>query len=119
MFPACIYLIKLAVVVSYLKIFTGKLDRFCIYSNIVFLPWIGLILALLMAFQCSPVNAFWDMTMPRDKCLAGQPVYMVAAGIDVATNIVVFMWPIRALLVPVTARLETSDLISRLVLGSM
>lgn len=44
---------------------------------------------------------------------------MVTAGIDTVTNLIVFLWPLRTVVVPVTARLETSDLISRIVLGVM
>ncbi|KAL5606306.1 uncharacterized protein BROUX77_003499 [Berkeleyomyces rouxiae] len=87
--------IKTAIMLQYLRIFTGKLRKVTIICMIMIGIWSAVVF-LLSAFSCSPVRAFWDKTIDG-KCLPNQPVWYASAAGNILTDLVIAILPIRTL----------------------
>jgi hypothetical protein len=56
----------------------------------------GLYLILTGIFGCTPVQAFWDITLPRN-CLPRDAMWFSNAGVNILTDFALFLSPLVAI----------------------
>lgn len=56
---------------------------------------IGLMIAIFVTviFQCTPVNFFWDRTIPGGHCVDTGAFYVATAGLTILTDVLVLALP--------------------------
>ncbi|KAI8935859.1 hypothetical protein NX059_007376 [Plenodomus lindquistii] len=91
---------KLSVVCLYYRIFAVSTKSFRVLSHVVS-AWIvtsGLVFTILTVFQCSPVRAFWDRSIPGYKCFKNEPWWISYATTQITTDFILLAMPIPSIL---------------------
>jgi hypothetical protein len=99
---------KMSVVCLYYRIFAVAERSFRIACHIMN-GWIitsGLAFVIATIFQCSPIAAFWDRSIPGSKCFKNEPWWISYATIQITTDIVLLLLPIRRVLALSMGRAE-------------
>lgn len=85
---------KLSILAMYLRIFTAPFYRTVIYSVIYILVISSTILFMLMLFQCTPVNYFWDKTILGGKCHFDiEKLFLYASLPNIITDVIMLALP--------------------------
>ena len=87
---------KLSILTSYLRIFptSSKPLRFLLYGTAVLVAAMGLCAVFATIFQCSPVEAAWDYTIPDAKCFNFVDFLYANAGVNIAIDFVLVAAPL-------------------------
>ncbi|KAK2736393.1 hypothetical protein FQN57_000770 [Myotisia sp. PD_48] len=89
---------KLSVLFFYLRLFyVDKKFRVACISVIVFVIVSSIAYIPPTVWQCSPIAAFWDRSIPH-KCLTPLPIWLSYAIINIVADIVVLALPIHQVL---------------------
>ncbi|KAL5606307.1 hypothetical protein BROUX41_002722 [Berkeleyomyces rouxiae] len=87
--------IKTAIMLQYLRIFTGQLRKGTIICMIVIGMWSTAIL-LVTINTCRPIRAYWDKSIDG-YCIPNLPQWYINAGGNILTDLIIAILPIRAL----------------------
>jgi hypothetical protein len=92
-YATSITLVKLSLILSYLRIFPAQRFRRLILSTgaLVVLMWICNVFAII--FQCTPVSAAWDWT-EKGRCINILSFFYVTSSINIATDLVLWFAPL-------------------------
>jgi hypothetical protein len=58
----------------------------------------GLAFSVATVFQCSPMAAFWDQSMPGSKCFKNEPWWISHATVQISTDFLLLALPFRRIL---------------------
>ncbi|KAJ5161131.1 hypothetical protein N7492_006523 [Penicillium capsulatum] len=96
-------LAKLSVLVLYTRIFNNRKFLIMAYCLMGFLAVAGLWMVLSGFVFCVPIHAFWSLDREYfgQHCLRMGPVWFTNAGIHIATDIIILLFPI-----PLFAKLQ-------------
>jgi hypothetical protein len=88
---------KCSIIASYIRLFPHDSVRRVSYATgfIVVAFWICHIFAI--CFACYPIQALWDWTIVGAKCFPLVDFFFVAAGFNIATDIILCILPIPTL----------------------
>ncbi|TVY22481.1 Satratoxin biosynthesis SC1 cluster protein [Lachnellula hyalina] len=88
-------LLKLSILVSYLRIFpeTIRWFRISIYVTIAFSAGHGTLITLLTALQCLPVASIWDTSI-TGKCIDVQAIIYAGTAFSIVDDILIMTLPI-------------------------
>lgn len=84
--------IKLSIAVFLLRLAVQRRYTYTIYTSMVVVAIWSLALFLWDIFQCSPVQAQWDYTIPDLKCVSAQEVVNGAYALSIMTIISDFLY---------------------------
>lgn len=86
---------KLSILAMYLRIFTVPFYRMVTYTVIYIIVISSTILFMMMLFQCTPVNYFWDKTIPGGEChLNIEKLFLYASLPNIISDILMLMLPL-------------------------
>ncbi|KAI9644757.1 hypothetical protein NHQ30_006784 [Ciborinia camelliae] len=86
---------KLSILAMYLRIFTVPFYRMVTYAVIYILVISSTILFMMMLFQCTPVDYFWDKSIPGGKChLDIEKLFLYASLPNIITDVVMLAIPL-------------------------
>ncbi|KAH7067240.1 hypothetical protein BKA63DRAFT_581953 [Paraphoma chrysanthemicola] len=99
MFTAVITLMKVAILLTYLKIFPSKLNKWFCRIMIVYTVVLSTIAFFFTLFQCSPVSTYWEIFkyIGTAKCLNIRAIYYFHAAQNTFSDFVIFLWPAKDL----------------------
>lgn len=92
-YATSITLVKLSLIVSYLRIFPSRDFRRLVISTgfLVVLMWICSVFVIV--FECVPVSAAWNWT-EKGKCINLLSFFYVSSSVNIATDIVLWFSPL-------------------------
>ncbi|KAL5606304.1 hypothetical protein BROUX41_002719 [Berkeleyomyces rouxiae] len=108
-------IIKTAILLQYLRIFTGQLRKVTIICMILIGMWSTAIL-LVVIFPCRPVRLFWDKSIDG-HCIPNLPQWYINSGGNILTDLVITILPIRVLWKLQLPRSQRFSLIAVFALG--
>lgn len=86
---------KLSILAMYLRIFTVPFYRMITYFVIYILVISSTILFMMMLFQCTPVDYFWDKTIVGGKCHFDiEKLFLYASLPNIITDVVMLLLPL-------------------------
>ncbi|KAI9673626.1 MAG: hypothetical protein M1817_002263 [Caeruleum heppii] len=94
LYTNAIPLIKISILLLYHRIFAIPSFRKWMYPCILFLVLFQVSTTLVDIFNCTPIKASWDKTLPNARCVDPPTLYMATAGINVATDIIILLIPL-------------------------
>ncbi|KXG51836.1 uncharacterized protein PGRI_092290 [Penicillium griseofulvum] len=104
-----IYFIKMSILFLYLRIFPEiPLFRYCVIGTMVFTTVAFIILVPMTIWQCVPIHVIWDLKREDARCLSISGVAYASAGVNIATDIAVFILPLpllRTLRAPIAQKI--------------
>ncbi|PMD33685.1 hypothetical protein L207DRAFT_589244 [Hyaloscypha variabilis F] len=103
---------KMSILFLYLRIFLNKTFRLATYITMACVLGQTIAFALVIAFQCTPVDSYWDTTIPG-KCIHSQAFVYSAAGINILEDLIIMFLPVMEL------RALKLDLRKKFALGFM
>lgn len=88
-------LVKLSILVSYLRIFpeTIRWFRISIYVTIGFSAGHGMLITLLTAFQCLPVSSIWNISI-TGKCIDIKSIIYAGTAFSIVDDLLIMTLPI-------------------------
>ncbi|KAF2997826.1 hypothetical protein E8E13_000858 [Curvularia kusanoi] len=96
-FPMCYSLIRVSIVLTYLKLFPTQTNRWLCWAlcglQIVYSLWAGLVTLL----QCKPINSYWDKTIEGWKCHSPRNQDFAILTLNSCFDLIVYTWPARYL----------------------
>lgn len=96
-------LTKVSILLLFLAVFNITTLRRITYGVLATVTVWGLWVALSNAFFCTPVRAFWNWTIPRDRCHFDRIKWFVEMYFHIALDFVIFILPmplIRSMTIP-------------------
>ncbi|KAF2245009.1 hypothetical protein BU26DRAFT_409406, partial [Trematosphaeria pertusa] len=86
---------KIAIIASYLRFIQDKSFRLAMYGTSVVIVGLWFTGVFVTIFQCRPVAAAWDFTIPGRKCIDYVDYLYASSAINVATDLIlcVLPWP--------------------------
>ncbi|KAF2034564.1 hypothetical protein EK21DRAFT_40690, partial [Setomelanomma holmii] len=91
---------KIAVVCLYYRIFAVSTRHFRIACHVMN-AWVvasGMAFIIATVFQCTPVAAFWDRSIPGFKCFKNEPWWISYATVQITTDFMLLAMPIPQIL---------------------
>jgi hypothetical protein len=85
---------KLSIITSYLRIFPHDALRRILYVTAVVCTGIGISAIFVTIFQCTPVHAAWDFTIPGSKCIPFVHFLYANAAISTLADLVLVVAPL-------------------------
>ncbi|KAK4443072.1 hypothetical protein QBC34DRAFT_337518 [Podospora aff. communis PSN243] len=85
---------KLSIITSYLRIFPHDSLRIILYVTAVVCTGIGISAIFVTIFQCTPVHAAWDFTIPGSKCIPFVHFLYANAAISTLADVVLVVAPL-------------------------
>ena len=86
---------KLSILAMYLRIFSVPFYRMITYFVIYILVISSTILFMMMLFQCTPVDYFWDKTIVGGKCHFDiEKLFLYASLPNIITDVVMLLLPL-------------------------
>ncbi|KAK2841616.1 hypothetical protein FQN49_006077, partial [Arthroderma sp. PD_2] len=118
LYKLVICLAKVSILFLYLRIFYVHqyFRRICI-CLIVFTVCSGIAFIPPTIWQCSPVSAYWDRSIPH-KCLSSFPNWLSYAIINITTDVILLILPIQQILRLQLTKRDKIALILVFLLGS-
>ncbi|KAK6506731.1 hypothetical protein TWF481_005190 [Arthrobotrys musiformis] len=116
LFVLCTTTTKLSILSFYLRLSASPTFRFLVYSGMAFALATGTSFLFVIIFQCTPINAYWDLTLPEAKCVNESAANIANAVINSLCDLYVFSLPIKDML---SLRLPLRQRISLVVLFSL
>lgn len=86
-------LAKFSILLLYLRIFLSKGFRLVTMTVIGWMICHTIAFVIVVSFQCTPVDAVWDISVPG-KCINSQAFVYAAAGFSILEDIVIMLLPI-------------------------
>lgn len=109
MFPMCYSLIRISILLTYLKLFPSQTNRWLCWGlcalQVVYALWAGLATIL----QCTPVTAYWDKTLDAYTCRSPRNQDFAILSLNSAFDLIVYIWPAHYLYklnIPFKSRVE-------------
>ncbi|KAH7117917.1 hypothetical protein B0J11DRAFT_441449 [Dendryphion nanum] len=109
---------KISILLQYRKIFSTRQMRWPIYIVLGICTAFGLACVISGIFTCIPVDAAWDLTkQPTAKCVKVNALYWVNASLNIFTDWLVAILPVKAVLGLQLPKRQKIVLIAILTLG--
>ncbi|KAH8691763.1 hypothetical protein GQ44DRAFT_719929 [Phaeosphaeriaceae sp. PMI808] len=99
LFTAIITLMKIAILLTYLRIFPSKTNKwFCRIMLFYTISFNGACFFVTL-FQCSPVSTYWEIFkyIGKAKCLNIKVIYYFHSAQNTFSDFVIFLWPAKEL----------------------
>ncbi|KAF3936263.1 hypothetical protein ABW19_dt0206526 [Dactylella cylindrospora] len=112
LFVLCTTATKLSILWFYLRLSASPTFRLLVHLGMFFVSATGISFLFVIIFQCSPINSYWDLTLPKAKCIDESAANIANAVINSFSDFYVFMLPVRDMLglrLPLRQRLPTSS----------
>ncbi|KAK4948100.1 hypothetical protein LTR10_013154 [Elasticomyces elasticus] len=93
MYVTALMLVKLSIVVSYLRVFPTTIFRRTMYTLSAAIVGVWLCSILITIFQCKPVQGAWDFTLPRN-CLKIVDFYYFTTAFSIFTDFLLCTLPL-------------------------
>lgn len=93
MYVTALMLVKISIVVSYLRVFPTTIFRRTMYALSVGIVCVWICSILVTIFQCHPVQGAWDFTLPRD-CLPIVKFYYFTTAFSIFTDFLLCTIPL-------------------------
>jgi hypothetical protein len=93
-YATAITLVKMSLVVSYLRIFPSRSFRRLVFSTGVLIICMWLCSIFSIMFECVPVEAAWNWEEPRARCIDVLAFFYVSSSVNIATDIVIWFAPL-------------------------
>lgn len=99
---------KISIACLYYRIFAISRNSFRIACHIMNAWIISSSLAFIIAtiFQCTPVAAFWDRTIPNFRCFKNEPWWISYATTQISTDFVLLAMPLPQIMTLSMGRTE-------------
>ncbi|EPS35235.1 hypothetical protein H072_11564 [Dactylellina haptotyla CBS 200.50] len=107
---------KISILYFYLRLSASPTFRLLVHGGIVFISLTGISFLFVVIFQCSPIRSYWDLTLPRARCIDESAANIANAVINSLCDLYVFSLPIKDML---GLRLPLRQRISLVVLFSL
>lgn len=89
--------IKTSILLQFLRFLVGaKITRFCWFMVGVCICY-GIASVFATIFFCVPVSGFWN-PKPTDKCISKQGLWLTHSGINIVTDVIIFLTPVQTVL---------------------
>lgn len=89
--------IKTSILLQFLRFLVGKkVTRFCWVMVGVCICY-GIAGVFATIFFCVPVSGFWNPS-PTDKCISKQGLWLTHSGINIFTDVIIFLIPVPTVL---------------------
>jgi hypothetical protein len=95
-YVAILGLVKLSVLVFYLRIFPQTWFRYTVYGALVFVIVSTTIISLLTIFQCKPIAYFWDRDL-HGKCININALAYANSAMSIVQDVLIVVLPIPVL----------------------
>lgn len=93
MFPMCYSLIRISILLTYLKLFPTQTNRWLCWGlcglQIVYSLWAGLTTLL----QCKPITSYWDKTIEGYTCHSPRNQDYAILTLNSSFDLIVYTWP--------------------------
>ncbi|PSN65401.1 hypothetical protein BS50DRAFT_589803 [Corynespora cassiicola Philippines] len=88
---------KMSIVCLYYRIFSVSSRSFRVACHVMngFIITSGLAFVLATVFQCQPVAAFWDRSIPGAKCFKNEPWWISYATTQITQDFMLMFLPVR------------------------
>ncbi|KAF4551619.1 Hypothetical protein D9617_13g101210 [Elsinoe fawcettii] len=96
-YQAGLVLNKVSILCQYYRIFPGKNIRLAIWIMAAVTGVYGFWSIFANMFMCTPIPYFWNRGIAGGKCLDTTAVWFANAGINIVTDIIIFLLPMPAL----------------------
>jgi len=97
LYNGCCTFTKISVCMTYLHLFPSKTNRVFSWTMIIYQTLWGIITTVLYMLQCMPVRAIWDATIFHKKCLDGHTLLTAIGALNVVSDFLIFLWPVKPL----------------------
>ncbi|KAK6362246.1 hypothetical protein TWF730_005943 [Orbilia blumenaviensis] len=98
LFVLCTATTKLSILFFYLRLSASPTFRLLVYSGMVLVLATGISFVFVIIFQCSPISAYWDLTLPKASCINESAANIANAVINSLCDLYVFSLPIKDML---------------------
>ncbi len=99
MYPFGLGVIKISVLFLYHELFPSDNFRTIIFCAMGFISAMTMACTLAFVFQCTPVRAYWVMSMWDERyCVNGGAIFTASAVLSMVTDIFILALPLRFLL---------------------
>ncbi|CAG5150169.1 uncharacterized protein ALTATR162_LOCUS2568 [Alternaria atra] len=100
LFTAIITFMKVAILLTYIRIFPSKLDKWFCRLMIFYTVSLNTACFFVTLFQCSPASTYWEIFkyINTAKCLNIKAIYYFHSAQNTFSDFVIFLWPVRNLL---------------------
>ncbi|KAF2025151.1 hypothetical protein EK21DRAFT_77115 [Setomelanomma holmii] len=100
LFTAIVTLMKVAILLTYLRIFPSRLNKWFCRSMIVYTIILSTMAFFFTLFQCNPVSTYWEIFkyIGTAKCLNVRAIYYYHSAQNTFSDFVIFLWPAKDLL---------------------
>jgi len=88
---------KSSIIFLYLRIFVGPRIRMACFIVLGFVIAYGIELFVAGIFTCTPVQFFWDKTIPGGTCINEKAAWYANAGINMVSDFVIILLPMPAI----------------------
>jgi hypothetical protein len=90
---------KISILVFYLNILRCREKFLCIasYVTLAIVSIAGIVLTFIVAFQCRPVQAAYNLAIKNPRCISFETIYLVSAPVNVGTDLAILVLPIPVL----------------------
>ncbi|KAF2730897.1 hypothetical protein EJ04DRAFT_499707 [Polyplosphaeria fusca] len=86
--------IQVSIIASYLRFIQDQRFRMCMYVTAVIIAGLWFTGVFVAIFQCTPVQAAWDFTIPNRKCINFIGYLYASSAVTVATDLVLCFLPL-------------------------
>ncbi|KAL1799857.1 hypothetical protein ACET3X_000199 [Alternaria dauci] len=100
LFTAIITFMKVAILLTYFRIFPSRLDKWFCRLMIFYTVALNTACFFVTLFQCSPASTYWEIFkyINTAKCLNIKAIYYFHSAQNTFSDFVIFLWPARNLL---------------------
>ncbi|CAN9098189.1 unnamed protein product [Alternaria alternata] len=119
LFTAIITFMKVAILLTYIRIFPSKLDKWFCRLMIFYTVSLNTACFFITLFQCSPASTYWEIFkyIGTAKCLNIKAIYYFHSAQNTFSDFVIFLWPARNLMNVQVSLRQRVTLISMFSLG--
>ncbi|USP74052.1 hypothetical protein yc1106_01326 [Curvularia clavata] len=119
LFTAIATFMKVAILLTYIRIFPAKLDRWFCHLMIFYTVSLNTACFFVTLFQCSPASTYWRIFefIGTAKCLNIKAIYYFHSGQNTLSDFIIFLWPARNLINVQVSKRQRFTLIMMFSLG--
>ncbi|KAM3422665.1 hypothetical protein BST61_g153 [Cercospora zeina] len=89
---------KLSLLIYYHKLSPSRWIQYTVYTTGILIIAYSTVLFLAVIFACKTVDMSWSFTINHGKCLDKDAVYLVHAGLNTGTTLLLFVIPVAIIL---------------------
>ncbi|KAL3420746.1 integral membrane protein [Phlyctema vagabunda] len=93
----CVAFTKFSLLTLYLRFFTTKKLRMTAYATMLFVTLTGISIIIVIVFQCKPIPYAWNKAITGGKCVNVTAVFYSHAAINILTDFVIYIMPMKVL----------------------